>query len=480
MEYNNRIQEVERIANKYGIPEVLGYEGKFMSKYYEDVIDININERKTGLFPRTGYYKYKSFFIKSFLYFIVTFISAIRVFKYRRLIKIKEKTPKAITYVGGAYKVVKAKDIFEVVPDISIYYFPTAGVNNLLVHIRTFNDKGRPIFIDRFRIIIILEVIRTFTFNYNRLKKFTKEIDRVYGTKMNDLIVVILKSLYFHYHYEAFVKKLVSKKHVWLLEFHSGMEMLSFQDSIKRHRPQDITVHMQHGLMLESSYIEYHNPITDYDIVCGEREVLLLKDKNKYGSILLGFGCPLQSLGVYSYSEPNMIQYDLLVLLTITRPQTNLDLQVAILEKLSFMTSDIRILLRFRPASQEEDVVSLSKYVPIMNVSNGYTLDQDISRSKVVVSLSADALYHCFRFRKKALLIVPQHVVKDFSLCPYDSTNIKLITVDGLDDAIIRKLVSDKGIADYRHDDYVRFNFGNIDTLSFKTDFNAFLKTILS
>lgn len=477
MEYNNRIQEVERIANKYGIPKVLGYEGKFMSKYYEDVVDININERKKGFFPRTGYYKYKSFFIKSFLYFIVTLISAIRVFKYIRLIKYKERTLKEITYVGGAFKVVKAKEIFEVVSNLSIYYFPTAGVNNLPLHITTFNDKGRPVFIDRFRIKIVFAVIRTFILNYNRLRHFTNEIDCVYGTNMNDLIVVLLKSLYFHYHYEEFVRKLKLNKHVWLLEFHSGIEMLSFQDSLKRHRPQDITIHMQHGMMLESKCIEYHNPITDYDIVFGEREVLLLRDKNKYESKLLGIGCPLQSLGFFKEERDYEEEFDILVLLTATRPQSSLDIQVELLKRLVEVSPN-KILLRFRPSSKEEDMVLLSDYTNNMTISDGTSLDNDIKKSKVVISLSSDALYHCFRIGKKAILIVYNYIIEDFSHCEFESSFLRICTVDDIEVNSIKAMINDQRIVNYREDKYVKFNFGNIDTLSFKRDFNLFLDSI--
>lgn len=477
MNYQERIQKVENAAIASGIPDILGYDGRFLTKFYEDVVDTNIQNRVEGFFSRVGYYKFKSFFVKSFSYFIVTLFAAIKYCKYIKIIKHKALCLNKITYVGGPFKVVKARLIHDVIPEASVYYYPCAGFTFLPQHIREFNDKKQPLFVDRFKIRYILRVFRSFVCNYHRLKKFSTDVDRIYGASMNDIIVVLLKSMYYHYHYEREVEKLSEPKHIWLLEFHSGMEMLSFQDAIKRHRPQDITVHMQHGMMLESQCMEYHNPITDYDIVCGEREVLLLNGKNKYNSKIFGFGCPLQSLGDYLKVDNEEEIYDILVLLTVTRPQSIFDLQAAVIKKLSAL-SDKKILLRFRPASKQEDLKSLTALIHGMDVSEDSTLNQDIEKSKIVISFSADALYHCFRIGKKAVLIAYKYVVDDFSMCKSDSSHLKVVTVDDFDVNDIKKALSEENRVDYRNDEYVKFNFGNTDTQSFRKDFNEFIKAI--
>lgn len=477
MEYDKRIHEIERIAIKYGVSGLLGYEGKFLSKFYEDVLDANVYQRFIGVLPRSGYYRFKSFFIKSISYFVVTIISVFKVRKYVNLLKHKDVEIKDITYVAGPFKIVKAKDLYEVVPEASVYYYPCAGFNYLPQHIYTFNQKDRPLFIDKFQLGYIYSVIKTFICNYRSLKRFSNEIDCIYGTNMNDVIVVLLKSLYFHYHYEGLVKKLGTEQHIWLLEFNSGMEILSLQDSIKRHRPQDITVHMQHGMMLESKCLAYHNPVSDYDIVFGKREEKLLRNKNKYSSIIIGIGCPLQSLGDFRINQKNEERYDILVLLSVTRPKSSLDMQVELLRKIALL-SEMNILLRFRPASKKEDLLLLSDYIQNMTVSEGNSLDEDIANSKLIISFSADALYHCFRNQKRSILIVYKYIIDDFSYYKPYSPNLMIKTIDELEINTIKEAVYDQRDVDYSIDNFVKFNFGNIDTQSFKKDFTMFLNSI--
>ena len=472
------VERISRISGELGIPEILGLEGKFLTKFYEDVIETNINGRKNGLFPREGYYKYSSFLIKSLLYFVVTILSVFRAKKYLRLVQKPVKNLNQKVYVAGAMKVVKAKNIHDVIPDASVYYYPISSLNSIETHIRTFNEKGHQLYVDSFKAKHIISTFKLFVGNYRRLLSFSRAVDLVYDTSYNDVIVIILKTIYFVNHFNEFSKKLAQDKHIWLLEFHSGMEMLALQNALRKNRSSDVTVHMQHGTMLENHYPEYHHPVTDYDVVCGEREVRILSELNKYQSKLVGVGCPLQSLGYLSETPSELIKYDILVLLTVTNTTLALENQKKVLDLLRHQ-KNINVLLRFRPASQKDDSKNLSEYIKEMTVSNGTTLDEDIASSNVVVSFSADALYSCFRQGRKIVLIVSdKYIADEFEKCGLQSDNFKIITIDAFDSTVIDSKIAQKGTVDYLKDRYIKYNFGSIDTDIYKREINELLNSL--
>lgn len=478
MNQRDIIDKVGQASDRYGIPEILGLKGKFLKKYIEDVIDTNVDGRKSGVFLREGYYRYSSFFVKSLLYFLVTIITIFREKKYVRLVKNPAKSFNKFVYVAGAYKIVKAQKIGDILPEASVYYFPLSNLNFIRSHIKTFNDKDFPLIIDTFQAKHILKTFKVFVINYRQLKQFSRSVDEIYGINYNDVIVVLLKTIYFVNHYNYFVQQLKQDKHIWLLEFHSGMEMLALQNALKDKRPQDITVHMQHGTMLEHTYPEYHHPVTDYDIVCGEREVRILSDLNKYNTKLVGIGCPLQSLGYIKDSPAELIQYDVLVLLTATNLTSTFGYQVKVLKKLSEM-KNVKVLLRFRPASKIDDQCKLEPYTIGMIKSKGTSLDEDISKANVVISFSADAMYSCFRQGRKMMLIVLDNSIEaEFNKCNIDSANLKIMTADAFESSVLNQMIVNRDMVDYTNDSYVKYNFGSIDTLTYRREFNDFLESI--
>ena len=478
MDQHKIVEKIRIASEKNGIPEILGLKGKFLAKFYEDVVDINVNGRKTGLFPREGYYKFSSFLIKSLLYFIVTIISVIRGQKYVRSVKRKGIYLNRIVYVAGAYKIVKSNELKDVIPDASIYYYPISNLTYLDNHIHTFNEKSIALTVDTFNILHILKTFWIFTANYKKLLAFTKDIDTIYETDYRDVIVILLKTIYFVQHYNGFTKRLKEDKHIWLLEFHSGMEMLALQNALKINRPADVTIHMQHGTMLENRYPEYHHPVTDYDVVCGEREVRILSELNKYQSKLVGIGCPLQSLGYIKEASSDLIKYDLLVLLTATNTLLALEYQKKVLNLLR-QQNDINVLLRFRPASKKEDSKNLAECTNGMAISNGTTLEEDIASSNVIISFSADALYGCFRQGRKIVLIVlDKYISEEFEKCALQSDNLKVITIDRFDLSVIHSMMAQKGKVDYLKDSYVKYNFGSIDIDTYKREINELLESL--
>lgn len=478
MNQRDIIYKVEQASNRYGIPEILGLKGKFLKKYIEDVIDTNVDGRNSGVFPREGYYRYSSFLVKSLLYFIVTIITIFREKKYVKMVKYPAKSFNKFVYVAGAYKIVKAQKIREILPETSVYYFPISNLSFIGNHIQSFNDKDIPLIIDTFKAKHILKTFKIFVTNYRTLKLFSRSVDEIYGTDYNDVIVVLLKTIYFVNHYNDYVQLLTQDRHIWLLEFHSGMEMLALQNALKEKRPHDVTVHMQHGTMLEHTYPEFHHPVTDYDIVCGEREVRILSDLNKYDSKLIGIGCPLQSLGYIKESPVELIQYDVLVLLTATNFTSTLDYQVKVLKKLSEM-KNVKVRLRYRPASKKADQRNLESYTVGMTTSEGTSLDEDISRSNVVISFSADAMYSCFRQGRRMILVVLDKSIEDeFNKCNIDSANLRIMTENAFEPSILEQMIANRDMVDYTKDSYVKYNFGSIDTVSYKKQIKAFLDSI--
>lgn len=478
MDRADYLKEVAIVSGKNNIPKIIGLNGKFLDKFYEDVIYLNVYERKFGYIKRTGYYRFSSFLFKSLLFFITTAISAFRVYAYWRKIKYKEEDLNRVVYVSAPFKIVKARHLRELISDASIYYYPISDMKYLGAHIKTFNDLNQGLIIDRFKFSFVFKTFVVFIFNYNKLLRYSKVIDSIFKTNSNDVIILLLKAIYASYHYRFFVQHLTSQQHIWLLEYQSGIEMLALQNMIKNYRQLDFTVHMQHGTMLDPKVISYNDPVTDYDIVCGEREVRILSGMNKFHSHLLSLGCPIQSMGYINFTSSSKIEFDILVLLTDTIRPSTVNCQSVLLNKLS-ERYDLKILLRYRPASQADDEKVLRPYIKGMSVSRGTSLDEDIETSNIVITFSADALYHCFRQGKKVVLIVHEpYIEEEFSKSNMSSDYFKVSYYKAFNLRDITPLIENREIVDYREDKYVKYNFGNIDTLSYKQELDVFLKSI--
>lgn len=479
MDRADYIKKIAIVSEENSIPRIIGLYGKFLDKFYEDVIYLNVYERKTGGIKRSGYYKFSSFLLKSVLYFIVTNISVLRVYIYRRKIKNKEDNLNRVVYVAAPFKIVKARHLRELIPETSIYYYPISDMRFLGAHIKAFNDLNQGLIIDRFKFRFVLKTFWVYMSNYQKLLRYSKAIDSIFETNRNDVIVLLLKAIYASYHYRSYVQQLASQQHIWLLEYQSGIEMLALQNSIKEYSPLDLTVHMQHGTMLDPKVIAYNDPVTDYDIVCGEREARILSGMNKYQSKLLSLGCPIQSMGYINFALSGKTKFDILVLLSDADKPSTIRCQSILLNKLS-ERNDLKVLLRFRPASQIDDEKVLHSYIKGMTVSRGTSLDEDIAASNIVLTFSADALYHCFRQGKKSVLIVHErYIEEEFTKCNMSSKNFKVSYYETFDLQDINSMIKNREIVDYREDRYVKFNFGNIDTLSYKQELDNFFNSIL-
>lgn len=473
------VEEIRRISEKNGIPGIIGLKGKFLIKFYEDVVCSNMFERKVGTIKRTGYYKISSFWVKSILYFFITSFTIIKTLRFKNEIKTKAQFFEQVIYIAAPFKIVKARNLKEVIQKVTVYYYPLSDLTFIGSHIKVFNSLNQAIYVDRFRFIFIIRTLHVFLFNLRKVRRFSREIDELFKMTHDDAIIILLKTIYASIHYRSFVSHLNLSRHVWLFEYHSSMEMLALQSAIKELRPNDITVHMQHGLMLEPKVIAYHHPITDYDIVCGEREVHLLSTLNKYHSIILGIGCPLQSIGYNSISRNDHIEYDLLILLTATSSMSALNSQIHVLRVLTTQ-NNLKILLRYRPASLVEDQIALKSYVNGMSVSNGSSIDEDVSKANAIISFSADALYHCFRYGKKTVLVVDEkRIVDEFYKSGLESDNFKVLASESFDFSIIELLIKTNEVVNYQNDAFVKYNFGCIDSVSYKKEFDLFLKRLV-
>ena len=465
------IEFVKQTFEKYGIRDLLGLKGK----YYDDFVDLvcwSYRNTDSEVWVNSKFQRVSNYYIKILIVLGGAFVSSIKfLVKYgkfkTRLIK---STIIAVPFCGAH---VRYKYIHDLVDDVTLCYPPIFHYQYLDTHINCFKKQGHNIHIDRFDFSDILNVCFVILRNERRLKRCHYDIDNYFEKDYGYFISVLITSLLYKKYIIRFQNKIaadtISIK--WLFDYDFDYKYIIFNNEIKKQRPSDVTFHVQHGAFFgyEDAYC---NPVSDINLCCSPREKVIIENYNKYHSRIFPLGSSLQSI---DKSEDNqvMISFDVLVLLTDTVLAETADFQKKLLKDLS--RRNIRVLIRYRPQSAHLDKKVLNKYTARMKISSGTTLKHDILSAKMVVCFSEDAIYECFRNKKRVV-----YVVKNTSFYNFDNaknSNMCITSPESFDDFIFDECSKDY-VVDYSKDEFVLYNFGDFEYDRIKSNLNRIIDQI--
>lgn len=463
--------KVQEILKKNKIDSILGYEGKYLTRYSETInkifdVDLRLPQYQHSLYSRTN-----SSFNKAVLFFIASIISIIKGFRFCNFPVNNRNLPRLI-YVSTPSIIVKAKHLFDVIDDVAIIYMPFLNFSNIEKHISTFKAINRSPMIGRLRISDLgYTFVKLIRYRSN-IVNCSKELQKLYGVGRAEFINIVLKSILYKKYISDFLLDLDDKPRIWMLEHETSWDGIALLSLINRHRPQDISTQFQHGMIMNvNSPGEYANPITDYDFVCSEREAVCLRKYNKNNCKIIPIGCGLQSLGWIKPYTSNVRNYDVLILLTTTNDEWGA-IQIQLLSVISKW--GINVLLRFRPASKHVDQAFLGEYIKGFDISSGTTLDQDVNSARIVLTFSGDAVYECFRSGKNTVLIVPDELVASFYIADCSSDHFFVMSTSTINKKYIDRMLNGSAEVDFRDDAYVKYNMGCYDIETYKFNLESF------
>ena len=229
---------------------------------------------------------------------------------------------------------------------------------------------------------------------YSALKGETLEVaDRIaLGVILNFLI------------YDSIAKRILSSAKgfngKWILEH----DKFYFTPTVVNlHQANKICTMLQHGCFVEID-VDFMPLCCDKVLCCSERE------RNTYISYgikpenVLAFGAPLQAIRtdekIDTYGRK---KYNLLMLLTMVNNESIVQMK-AVLE---FVKNHYDgVLIRMRPRSKKNDMKLLQKELEGFEISNNrYSLTEDISVCKKVISFSEDANFEVAKLNKPFIYV---------------------------------------------------------------------------
>ena len=229
----------------------------------------------------------------------------------------------------------------------------------------------------------------------------------------NILVDYIKRTILYHV-YAKRVFANVDNRNLWLFEH----DKFFFIPVINQFRNKDVmTTQLQHGTFFNPQRTSYFPLYSDKIICCSEREKSMYKSAGIKEKDIFVVGAPLQTINPKrSYTTKE--KYDMLVVLTNTRPQ-ELEIQKKVLAYLKDKCKSKSILLRFRPRSMAMDKKNLSGYTDGFIVSSGSSLQEDLCSARKVITFSLDSIYEILSNKKSFILFA-------------DSTNILDDSLDGI------------------------------------------------
>lgn len=260
------------------------------------------------------------------------------------------------------------------------------------------------------------------------------------------------------------------------MDFCFELKYITFNDVIHKQRPQDKTIHLQHGSFF-TYQPAYCNPCCDISLCCSPREKDIIDQNNKYKSRIEYLGAPLQSFIDKSNIDKVESSFDILFLMTDTYSAENKMLQTIFLKGFDFLR--YKVLVRYRPASRIDDETYLSPFIGGATVSNGTTLTDDVKSAKTIVSFSEDALYIGLRYNKRIVVICSEDPKETYN---FDNSTSNIIITNHL--SISKSLDWDAFIegaeeCDYNTDNFALYNFGINNFEQLRIRFKEILTTCL-
>lgn len=373
--------------------------------------------------------------------------------------------------------IVRFKRLREMVKqDVYMFYHPLFHFNHIQNHVETYNILGQQVDLGVFSFKDIMLSFRVCLRYYFTLKRCSREIDSYFKSASCKLPGVVIFFLLYRHSLDRVFGRLSDndRKRIWLLDYDFDYKYAIFNDVIHSQRPNDITIHLQHGSFTKYSDV-YCNPSSDISCCCSPREKVLIQKHNKHQATIFSLGAPLQTF-IDKDTELQKEVYDVLFLLTTTYEERAFNMQRIFLSSFDF--DKYNVLVRYRPASRTHDEEMLREYTKNADISSTTTLNEDVLSSKVIVSFSIDALFTCLRNNKRVIVIGDTNFSDAFDYS-YPSNNI-LITEDPLFGVNYdwASFIKESHLCDYAKDQFAMGNFGinSFDELSVR--FNQILKEI--
>lgn len=444
---------IRELFEKYHINQILKVKGKFLECLIDRIIyEYEIFDK--GNFTTSRFSNINNFIVKSLIIVGGAFLSLLKSLKYKKNIRLNSEII-AVPYADHIVRFKRLQEISDV--SIDFIYPPIFHFDNLPNHLSTLKKQNNNVFLGSFSFQGIIQSLWIILRNYKSFKRCSQALDCHFESHTCRLPSIIILSILYRDFISSLIGKISDKKRIWLFDYDFDLKYIIFNEIIHEKRPGDTTVHIQHGSF--TSYEDaYCNPLSDYSLCCSPREENIIKLHNRYDSQIIPLGAPLQSFIDENLQTLPNISYDILVLLTSTYEKNNTEKQIEFLK--TIYNTNYKYLVRFRPASRGLDEIKLKPYLSNVCVSKDSTLQEDISRAKIIVSFSEDALYTAIRNSKKIIIITKADITKIYK---FDNKSSNLIIIENFKDANdseIKQLLDTYDECTYENDGFVLYNFG--------------------
>jgi hypothetical protein len=311
---------------------------------------------------------------------------------------------------------------------------------------------------------------------YRRLSRCAKELDDIYGIYTGKFSRIFIFPILYGGFVRRFIEDHIKSNDglVWLFDYDYDYKYIIFNNLIHELRKNDVTVHIQHG-----SFVTYNpaycNPVCDYSLCCSHREKEVIDHFNAFDSKIEILGAPLQTFDDVPKDDKSEKQWDVLLLLAAT-DGIELEPMKKVLQ--FFHNSTYKCKVRFRPASKSTDRLKLCSYLNGMDESEGTTLYEDVSMSKIVVSFSDDALYTAIRNNNPIIYLRNIDIRKNYEMTGR-SAFFYIINDSELSSVPVSELILRYRECNYDSDSFVLNNFGYFNINEISNRLNSLLSKLL-
>lgn len=455
-----------------GVDRMLGLQGPYLEAFV-DKICWTYRQTDSVVWVNSRFQRVSGFIVKSAIVLGGGLLSTIKSKLCYNKYCFRRATSRIIA-IPFCSAHVRFKYVYDFVgDDITLVYSPIFHFQHLQKHIDCFERQGKTLMIGTFRLRDIMSVAFSVVKNGRALKKchreFDKHFSRDYGYLVSSVIVSML--------YRFFIRRLMAKipndgiSRKWLFDYDFDFKYIIFNNEIKKARPEDVTFHIQHGAFFDYCD-QFCNPLSDVSICCSLREKAIIEKANKFHSHIYAQGSSWQSIEkTQDFVQSSQTCFDVLALLTDTVDEYTTELQKKLLCSLS--GAGVRVLVRYRPQTRDLDRGVLGGFTEGMTVSDGTTLKEDITSSRVIACFSEDAVFECFRNNRKVLFLTKHPQCYNYEIAVSD--NIKIVSAENFSIDIIKRFLENPD-CDYTRDYFVRYNFGDFEFERVKNNLNSILE----
>lgn len=403
--------------------------------------------------------------------FIILFTNLLFLLKFQNRIR---KINKFI-FITHYSHIIKLKSLNTILDenDYSILYIPTLHLGDIKKHYSFFSKNQNVSFLSFGFTAFILgfHLIKHLRSLFRILNK-TEVIESKIGQFL--IIKSILSFKTFQIVTQQYLKKGLLKNfynHVFVFDADKPPQFSGIINVLSKNKAK--CINLQHGSFFDNNKF-YLPAYAQYCFCCSEREKNLYISHGMIPDNIFITGAPLQTIGNNTKNKnlkSTYILYDFLILCSSTRGKELLQIQINTIKKLS-LKKNLKIRIRFRPASKKYDLDNIAPHLlSSWSVSEGVSIEDDISFANEVISFSFDSLFYCYSLNKITHLVCFNNIYKQLK-----ESNLLHIHSDELDYSKCGNFVNN----DSDNIDDFLYNFGSIDFNDNKQNFIQSLNKVLN